>query len=219
MELREAINNRKSVRGYLDKPVEKETLIEVLKLATRAVSALNAQPWRFIILTGDVKNRIAEINEECFVNREQEDIGDPPLDGVYRRRRIDVAKQLFTVMEIAREDTEKRDWWTRRGFRFFDAPAVILMYLEEGLDETASRFDFGAVAQNICLAAMEYGLATCVENQSVAYQRGVKEVLGLPDNIRFEGGIAIGYEDPDFPANKVRTERADVEDISEWYGF
>ena len=219
MELKDAILNRKSVRGFKNTPVTKETIEEVLRLGTRAVSALNAQPWKFLILTGDIKDEIAKRNEECFLHGEHEDIADPPLDGVYRRRRIDVAKQIFSVMDIKREDVEKRNLWTRRGFRFFDAPAVILMYLGDGLDETASRFDFGAVAQNICLAAMEYGLATCVENQSVTYNRVIKEVINLPENIRFEGGIAIGYEDPEFPANNIRTERADISEITDWYGF
>lgn len=39
MQLKEGIQNRKSIRGYLDKPVSQETIQEVLKLATRAVSA------------------------------------------------------------------------------------------------------------------------------------------------------------------------------------
>ncbi len=219
MELKEAIENRKSVRGFTDMPVDKDTLEKVLKLGTRAVSALNAQPWRFIVITGELREKIAKINETCYINGEKPDVEDPPLQGVYRRRKIDIAKQLFKAMDISREDMEKREWWTRRGFRFFDAPAVILIYIEEGLDESAHRFDLGAVAQNICLAAMEYGLATCVEEQAVDYQKGVRELLNLPENIRLEAGIAIGYEDPGFPANKVRSQRAEVDEITEWYGF
>ena len=45
MELREAILQRKSIRGFLDKPVARDTLEEVLKLAQRAVSGKNSQPW------------------------------------------------------------------------------------------------------------------------------------------------------------------------------
>lgn len=217
--LKEGIENRKSVRGFSDKPVDRETITKVLKLGTRAVSALNAQPWRFIVLTGDVKEQIARINEEDYVNGAEPDVDDPPLHGIYRRRRIDIAKQLFGAMDIARENVEKREWWTKRGFRFFDAPAVILVYIEPGLDETASRLDIGAVCQNICLAAMEYGLGTCVENQAITYQNGIREVLKLPRDIRLECGIAIGYEDPEFPANKVKSQRAEIDDITEWYGF
>ena len=64
MELRDAIINRKSIRGYLDKPVPKEVLEDVLNLATRAVSALNSQPWEFAVLTGDVMKKNGLDNEE-----------------------------------------------------------------------------------------------------------------------------------------------------------
>ncbi|MBO5122140.1 MAG: nitroreductase family protein, partial [Oscillospiraceae bacterium] len=45
MELREAILQRRSIRGFLEKAVARDTLEEVLKLAQRAVSGKNSQPW------------------------------------------------------------------------------------------------------------------------------------------------------------------------------
>ena len=72
------------------------------------MSALNSQPWKFAVLTGDLTEKIGEENVACYVNNEPEDVTDPQLDGIYRRRRIDIAKQLFSVMGIAREDVEKR---------------------------------------------------------------------------------------------------------------
>lgn len=219
MELKEAIEKRRSVRGYKDKPVSKETIEKVLELATRSVSALNAQPWEFVVLTGDIMKKIGEDNADCYEKGVEEDIEDPPLDGVYRRRMIDIAKQLFAAMDIAREDKEKREWWTKRGFRFFDAPAVILVAMDKSLDEKAHRFDLGAVVQNVTLAAMEYGLGTCVELQAVNYQRGIRKYLNVPDSKRFVIGIAIGYPDDDFPANNVRSERVPVDSNTTWYGF
>lgn len=219
MELREAIQNRKSIRGFKDEPVSKETLKEVLALASRAVSALNSQPWKFAVLTGDIKEKIGEENVACYVNDEPEDVTDPQLDGIYRRRRIDIAKQLFSVMEIAREDVEKREWWTKRGFRFFDAPAAILIYMDEDLDVADNIFNIGCVTQNICLAAMEYGLGTCVELQAVNYLKGVHKYLDIPEEKNFVIGIAIGYPDDEFPANSVVTAREDINDITSWYGF
>jgi len=44
MLLREAIDQRYSVRGYLDKPVSKETLQEVLAHGMKAISSVNCQP-------------------------------------------------------------------------------------------------------------------------------------------------------------------------------
>lgn len=219
MELKNAILERRSIRGYLDKPVSREVLEDVLRLGTRAVSALNAQPWEFVVLTGDLMKKIGDENVDCYVTGAPEDISDPPLDGIYRRRMIDIAKQLFAEMDIAREDKEKREWWTQRGFRFFDAPAVILVMTDTSLEESSANFDIGAVVQNITLAAMEYGLGTCVEQQAVNYLRGVRKYLEIPESKRFVVGIAIGYPDPEFPANNVISQRADLADNTTWYGF
>lgn len=48
--LDELINERKSIRKYLDKPVEREKLSRVIEAARLAPSACNAQPWRFIVV-------------------------------------------------------------------------------------------------------------------------------------------------------------------------
>lgn len=45
------IENRQSIRKYLDKPVEEEKLMEILKAAMNAPTAMNRQSWRFIVIT------------------------------------------------------------------------------------------------------------------------------------------------------------------------
>ena len=218
MELKEAILTRRSIRGYLPDPVPQEVLRDVLKLATRAVSGQNVQPWEFVVLTGDALKAVAAENIVDLENDRDPDYPDPPLaeEGLDRARFI--GRQLFTSMNIERGDKERRNWWLQRGFRFFDAPAVILLTIDK---KWASdyRFDIGCVAQSICLAAMEYGLGTCVESQAVTYQRGVRELMGIPDSKEFVYGIAIGYPDPEFPANAVITPREEVDNVTHWYGF
>jgi len=44
------IEKRQSIRKYLDKPVEKEKLIEMLKAAMRAPTAMNTQDWVFYVI-------------------------------------------------------------------------------------------------------------------------------------------------------------------------
>lgn len=61
--------------------------------------------------------------------------------------------------------------WLLRGFRFFDAPAAIIIAVDESLDGTLALFDLGAVSQTICLVAMKYGLGTCIEAQGVMFRR------------------------------------------------
>ncbi len=219
MELKEGILARKSVRGFKPDPVSKETIEKVLTLAQRAVSAMNGQPWEFVVLTGDTMKIIAEENMKDLDEKVEPDIKDPALVDEYKARSVGLAKQLFGVMEIERHDIEKRNWWVRRGYRFFDAPAVILICRDERCDEKGAAFDIGAVTQNVCLAALEYGLGTCTELQAVNYQRGLRKHLNLPESKHFVVGIAIGYPDDSFPANNVVSERAPLEEVTSWYGF
>jgi nitroreductase len=219
MELSSAILKRCSIRGFKKTPVSQETLKNVLELAVRAVSTNNIQPWEFAVVTGEALEALQEANLRDLAEDRAPDYPDLPLDGSYLDRAKNVGKALYAAMEISREDRERRAWWLRRGYAFFDAPAVILLCMDQELDEAAYRFDMGCVTQNICLAAMEYGLGTCVENQAITYQRGIREVLGAVEGKRFVCGIAIGYPDWEFPANRVVTAREPVDQVCRWYGF
>ncbi len=53
MELKKLINQRFSVRKYMEKAVEKEKLIQVLEAGRMAPSAVNYQPWHFIVVEND----------------------------------------------------------------------------------------------------------------------------------------------------------------------
>lgn len=219
MEFKDVVYKRKSIRGYKKDPVSKETLTKVLNVATRAVSGKNFQPWEFTVVTGEPIEKLRKINAERFRNREELDIPDVMLSGVYKERAKEIGIGLFKAMEIGREDKEKRLEWGERGYRFFDAPAVILIYMDESVDDRIFRLDIGAVVQNICLAAVDEGLSTCVEYQAVGYNKDYYELLNIPENKRFIVGISIGYEDESYPANSYTTPREDVDTLTNWVGF
>ncbi|MBY0756852.1 nitroreductase family protein [Clostridium sardiniense] len=59
------INKRESVRGYLEKQVEREKIIKIIEAARLAPSACNAQPWKFVVvddkeITKEVANNLYE---------------------------------------------------------------------------------------------------------------------------------------------------------------
>lgn len=51
MDAYEAMLARRSIRAYLDKPVERATLVRLLQAAMAAPTACNAQPWEFVVVT------------------------------------------------------------------------------------------------------------------------------------------------------------------------
>ncbi|MDR0331962.1 MAG: nitroreductase family protein [Dysgonamonadaceae bacterium] len=53
MELDKVIQQRKSVRKYTDEPVSKEIIESLLESARLAPSAVNYQPWKFIVCTSE----------------------------------------------------------------------------------------------------------------------------------------------------------------------
>jgi nitroreductase len=57
MDVYDAIRTRKSVRTYLDKPVEKEKLDRILEAVRLAPSANNRQEWRFVVVKDREKRR------------------------------------------------------------------------------------------------------------------------------------------------------------------
>jgi len=222
MDIIDAIKMRKSIRGFKPNPVPKKIIEEILEIATRSPSAMNTQPWEFTIITGDVLEEIRKKNIEKLNS-------EPPhpnhivmgwdKDSIYRRRQVDLAKQIFQLMGIKKEDIDGKNRWMERGFRYFDAPVAIVISVDKSLTENGPLLDIGAVIQTICLAALNYGLGTCIEDQGVMYPEVLREFAGIPESKRIIISIAIGYPDWDFPANKLESEREPVENISNWVGF
>jgi len=223
MDIIEAVKKRKSVRGYKPDPVLQETLQQILELASRAPSAMNTQPWEFTMLAGEVlenvrRNNVELLNSGVSPNPEHVVVGWPK-ESIYRQRQVDLAKQLFQLMDISREDKEKRAKWMERGFRYFDAPAAIIISTDRCLSENGPLLDIGALIQTICLTALHFGLGTCIEDQGVAYPEVLRKYGCIPDSKRIIAVLAIGYPDWDFPANKVESERESIKNLATWFGF
>ncbi len=219
MDVIEAIKTRSSIRGYKPDPVPREVLVEILKVASRAPSSMNTQPWEFTVIAGDVLEKIKQANIAKFNAGERGSLDweNERFKDRCRERQVTLAIQLYQSMGIAREEREKRTDWERRGFGYFDAPAVIVISVDrEHLPRT--QFDIGAVSQTIALAALEYGLGTCMHDQGISYPDAIREFAGIPESQRMIICLSIGYPDGVFPADKVVSERESTENSTTWYG-
>ena len=223
MDVLQAMRSRRSIRGFKPDPVNREVIEEILEAACRAPSALNLQPWEFVVFTGDALRQLGLENVKLLRNGAPLELevaeSGFPRDSVFRKRQVELAKQLFGRMGIKREDQAKRAEWMELGFRYFDAPAAILIVSDRSLSGEGPLLDIGAVMQNICLAAWAHGLGTCVARQGVFYPDVLRKVGGIPESKRIVIAISIGYPDWDFPANQVVTDRERAADITTWVGF
>jgi nitroreductase len=221
LDLIEAIKTRKSIRGYKPDPVPKNVLEEILEIAIRAPSSMNTQPWEFTVIAGDVMEKIKQANIEKFSAGEMPHMDVPRGENYtdkYRERQVALAVQLFKLMGIAREDKEKRTEWMGKGFRFFDAPAAIIISMDKSVG-SGGEFDSGTISQTIALTALNYGLGTCIQGQGIMYPDAVRTFTGIPESKLIVICLTIGYPDWDFPANKVQAEREPSENITAWYGM
>ena len=223
MDIIEAIYQRRSIRGFKSDPVSREVLEKVLEAACRAPSAMNTQPWEFIVLTGDVLNKVRiaivdKLNKKEPAHPEHEAVSWSN-DSVYRTRQVELAKEIFRLMDIQRDDRGKRAAWLERGFRFFDAPAAVILLTDRSLSDVGPLLDLGAAMQTICLAALNFGLGTCIEDQGVLYPDVLRDIVKIPENKKIVIAIAVGYPDPGFPANKLAKSREPLDKNTRWMGF
>ena len=62
------IKARKTIRGYLPKPVPRELIDEIIEVAKWAPSSMNTQPWHVHVVTGTPLERIRQGNTENMIN-------------------------------------------------------------------------------------------------------------------------------------------------------
>ena len=223
MDIIEAIKKRKSIRDFKKDQVPREVIREILEIACRAPSAMNTQPWKFTVLSGDVLDSVRRIVLEKLKAGEEphseHSVVGWPMDSIYRRRQVDLAKEIFRLMDIKREDAEKRSQWLERGFRYFNAPAAVIVSVDRLLAQGSPIFDIGAVSQTLCLAALNYGLGTCIEDQGVMYPDVLRKLGKIPEDQQIVIAVALGYPNWDFPANRLETSREPVDEVTTWIGF
>jgi len=57
-----------------------------------------------------------------------------------------------------------------------------------------------------------------IENVVVLYPEVIRQIAGIPDSKKIVIGIAIGYPDWDFPANKVQISHEPLANLTSWHG-
>lgn len=213
MSVIEALRKRKSTRAFLDKPVPAELITTILEAARHAPSGANTQPWKVAVVSGKAKLALQQQLENAFAEgvKPAMDYQYYPLDwkSPYKERRNACGMQLYQALDIQRDDkTRRRSQWAAN-YRAFDAPVMLLFFLEEGL-QAGSFLDTGMFIQSIMLAAQEVGLATCPQAALAEFPQIVKTYLGYPSDSILLCGMALGYEDSNDKVNSYRTPREEI---------
>lgn len=223
MTVTEAVTARYSARAFLDRPVPRAVIEEILRLAARAPSGGNLQPWQVDILAGDALAELkARVAARLAANPAGEgtefDVYPPALGEPWRTRRFACGEQLYASLGIPREDRPARLRQFARNFEAFGAPVLLLFSLPRSFGPPQWAH-LGMFMQNVMLLATERGLATCPQEAWALVHRTICNMLGLGEDQLFYCGMALGFADEAQPINNWRTARAPLEDFARFRGF
>ncbi len=183
------IKNRRSRRAFLDKPIPDETIEEILEAARYAPSALNKQPWKFIVIS----------NEETIRQ----------LSGIIRgiAKKIAYLLPIFSIFRGELRDPRavaalKKTVSTDGDGVFYRAPLLILIMTSKNAGRYAAR-DCAMAAQNMMLYANSVGIGSCFIGRAdlLGMNRKGRDLLGFPPDYKIHAAVIFGYvpKDTDLP--------------------
>jgi nitroreductase len=220
MNTTDAIRGRISTRAFLEKPVSKETIIEILETARWSPSGTNTQPWKVVVVQGKTKQSISDAFLEANKNdvKPNPDYDYYPTEWVepYKGRRFQCGMDLYKALEIGREDKDKRVEASLANYRFFDAPVTLLFFIDK-IMRKGSWIDMGMFLQSVMLTAREHDLGSCPQASTSDYPDLVRDILGVSDEFSLICGMSLGYPDNEKPVNNYRTAREEVDSFTTWF--
>lgn len=212
----EAISGRRSTRAFLEKPVPRELILDIMRIAGRAPSGSNVQPWKVWVLEGAVKAEVARDLAERYdrgamTPREYNYYPEKWREPYLARRRA-CGWGLYGTLGIGRADKDKMHAQHRRNFLFFDAPVGLIFSIDRDL-ELGSWLDYGMFLQSIMVAARQFELETCPQAAFLTFYDVLQRRLGIPPEQQIVCGMSLGYPDPEAKVNTFTPERMRAQDF------
>lgn len=223
MNVSEAVATRRTVRAFLDKPVDQAVLRRVLERAQNAPSGGNTQPWNATVITGEPLAKLladvaAILPEGTARHKPEYAIYPPELDGAYAERRKGVGEAMYAALEIPRDNKMGRLMWFAKNFQAFGAPVLMLIHTPRYMGRPQWS-DIGMWLQTVCLLLREEGLDSCPQEAWAIYQEQIRAVVNIPEDHIFFCGMGVGWRDPDAPVNQFPVPRAPLDEAIRWEGF
>ncbi len=223
MSVTEAVSSRSSKRVFLDRPVDGGLLRQLLAAAARSPSGGNLQPWHVDVLGGDELERFKALIRQKLAADPRgdgpgyeiypQDLGDP-----YRTRRNRCGEDMYGSMGIGRDDKASRLAFIAGNYQFWGAPVGMFFTVDRRMGPPQWS-DLGMYIQTFMLLAKEAGLDSCPQEAWTLWHRTVADFIGLPEERMLFCGLSLGYADPEHPVNRLRTERAPLEDFVVFRGI
>ena len=235
MEFSTALDSRRSIRAFCNKPVPQEIIDQILTDAIESPSSSNTQPYKLAVATGDTCKQLGQellaryykINKiqrqplplkllNAATSKAMPDGDYKPIlgkyPGIFQDRRMHTGKGLYDVLGIQRGDKQARDDAMARNFTFFDAPAAIFVFIHPGMKYTA-LVDAGIMMQSLMLSATDKGLGTCPQGALGMWRSPLEEHFDIPKGYKLVCGLALGYPKEDDKVNQYRPTKIGLDEL------
>jgi nitroreductase len=176
MEFFDLVKKRRSVRKYRSEAVRREDIMRILDAANYAPSAMNSQPWEFMVVTG---GKIMELGQ---------------FYGAGIREMSERMKAAGQQPPFSGDD------YIEKASRFGGAPVLVLVLAEKrnNAGEMKAWLESACAAiQNIILAATDMGLGTCWMTGPLREETAIRKILGIGDEREIVALTPLGYPDED----------------------
>ncbi len=223
MDVNVALRSRTSVRAFLPDAVTEATLRALLDSARWSPSGGNLQPWKVVAVAGPARQAVIDaVTSAALIDPSSQEADylmyPPSLWEPYRSRRYQVGEAMYERLGLARDDSAGRINRVMQNFEFFGAPVGLFFVIDDRMGH-GQWAHLGMFMQSLALAAVEAGLATCMQEAWAMRRCTLKQHFGLAEHDVVYCGMSLGYADPNNAVNSLRTSRAEVDEFTTWCGF
>jgi len=164
MEIIDAIHARLTVKNFKQDALPREMIEKILSAGAQAPNHHKVRPWRFVVLTGNGRNKLGNVMAPSFLDRNP---ATPP-EGLDKTRALPLRAPVIIAVGVDKPDSSR-------------------------IIEIENISAASAACQNILLAATALGLGAVWRTGEWARDEKVKEFLGLNAEQHIVGFIYIGY--------------------------
>jgi len=212
------IRSRRSIRAYEPESVPEGVIRQILDAARWAPSWRNTQAWNVWVLTGDALQRYKD-EFRAALERGDPAALDLPATAEWPQacsaRIAATMKSRAATLAAAGEPSDPAAALARMA-SLFGAPCLLVLGFDDCLAEAYAGFDTGAFVQNVCLAACDRGLGTCIVATVVRCPDILRRLLPGAEGKRFVVSVTLGTAVAGSPANTFARSRADLDELVTW---
>lgn len=168
MELRNAIEKRRSIRHYISGDIEDKIITDLLDCGRLAPSAKNRQPWFFVVVKGDMKDKIADVMLDWYNKTDITNYENKLGHSISISYAANTMKEANTLILVFKEKVEL--------FNNYD------------------NLSIGACIQNILLRATDLGIGSLWIGDTIYVKEQIANMVDCP-NLDLISAIALGYTD------------------------